>query len=75
MRKTSIRNKLKHKPQAHARECEENKEKELEEKNDCPLKHFEVKGSIMEGCRRTETPPIHLKIATEIIHSIKVLVI
>ena len=32
MRKTSIPNKLNHKPQAHARVCKENKEKELEEK-------------------------------------------
>ena len=72
MRKTSIRNKLHHKPQGV---CEENKEKELQEKNNCPLKYFVVKGSTMEGCRRTETPPIHLKIATEIVHNIKVLVI
>ena len=32
MRKISIRNKFNHKPQALARVCEENKEKELEEK-------------------------------------------
>ena len=75
MRKTSIQNKLSHKPQAHARVCEENKEKELEEKNNCPLKYFVVKGSTIEGCRRTEIPPIHLKIATKIVHNIKVLVI
>ena len=72
MRKTSIRNKLNHKPQGV---CEENKEKELQEKNNCPLKYFVVKGSTMEGCRRTETPPIHLKITMEIVHNIKVLVI
>ena len=30
MRKTIILNKLNHKPQIHARVCEENKEKELE---------------------------------------------
>ena len=31
------------------------------------------KGSIMEGCRRTETPPIHIKISTKIVYNIKVL--
>ena len=77
MRKTSIQNKLNHKPQDHTRVCEENKEKELEEKNDCPLKYFAVKGSTiyMEGCKRTELPPIHLEIATKIVHNIKALVI
>ena len=43
MRKTGIRNKLNHKPQAHAKVCKENKEKVLEEKNECPLKYFAVK--------------------------------
>ena len=32
MRETSIPNKLNYKPQVHTRVCEENKEKELEEK-------------------------------------------
>ena len=72
MGKTSIPNKLNHKPQAHARVCEKNI---LEEKNDLPLKYFAVKGSTMEGCRRTETPLIHLKIAIKILHNIKVLVL
>ena len=54
--------------------CEENK-KELEEKNDCPLRYFVVTRSNLEACRRTETLPIQLKIATGIVHSIKVLVI
>ena len=47
MGKTIIPNKLNHKPQAHARVCEEN-----EEKNDSQLKYFAVKGSILEACRR-----------------------
>ena len=34
--------------------CEENK-KELEEKNNCPLKYFADKGSTLEGCRITAT--------------------
>ena len=37
-------NKLNHKPQAMQGVCKENKEKQLEEKNDCPLKYFAVKG-------------------------------
>ena len=56
MRKTSIPNELNHKPQGV---CEENKE--LEEKNDFPLKYFAVKGLNLEACRRIETPPIHQK--------------
>ena len=72
MKKTSTRNKLNHKSQGV---CEENKEKELEEKINCPSKYFAVKGSTTEGCRRTETPLIDLKIATEIVYNIKVLVI
>ena len=39
MRKTIIPNKLNHKPQGV---CKENKEKELEEKNNSPLKYFAV---------------------------------
>ena len=50
MRKTSKPNKLNHKPQAHARVCEEN-----QEKNDCLLKYFAVKRSTLEACRRTVT--------------------
>ena len=42
MRKTSIPNKLNHKPQGV---CEENK-KELEEKNDCPLKILQLKDQL-----------------------------
>ena len=49
MRKTIIPNKLNHKLQGV---CEENKEKELEEKNS-PLKYFVVEGLILEACRRT----------------------
>ena len=43
MRKTIRSNKLNHKPQGV---CKENKEKELEEKNDSPLKYFAVEGLI-----------------------------
>ena len=51
MRETSIVDNLNCKTQAHARVCEENK-KELEEKNDCPLKYFMVKRLIVKGCTR-----------------------
>ena len=65
MRKASILNKLNHKPQAHARVCKENKkEKELEVKNDCPLKTFAVKGSTLESCRSTVLLPIELNFTT-----------
>ena len=50
MRKTIRPNKLNHKLQGV---CKENKEKELEEKNDSPLKYFAVKGLTLEACRRT----------------------
>ena len=50
MRKTIRPNKLNHKPQGV---CEENKEKELEEKNDSLLKYFAVEGSNLEACTRT----------------------
>ena len=62
-------NKLNHKPQAYARVCKENKEK-----SDCQLKHFAVKGSILEACRRTVTLPIEVNFTTKILHSIKVTV-
>ena len=51
MRKTSIPNKLNHKPQAHARVCDENEEK----KKRLPVKNFAVKISTLEACRRTVT--------------------
>ena len=54
MRKTNIPNKLNHKPQAHARVCDENEEEEDEKKNDCRLKYFAVKRSTLEACRRTQ---------------------
>ena len=75
MRKTNIPNKLNHKPQAHARVCDENKEEEDEKKNDCRLKYFAVKRSTLEACRRTETQRIAMIFATRILHSIKVLVL
>ena len=71
MRKTIIPNKLNHKPQGV---CEENKEKELEEKNDNPLKYFAVKGLTLEACRRTVLRPIQAKLTTRIVQNIKVLV-
>ena len=73
MRKTNIPNKLNHKPQAHARVCDENEENK--EKNDCRLKYFAVKRSTLEACRRTETQRIAMIFATRILHSIKVLVL
>ena len=74
MGKASILNKLNHKPQAHARVCEENKELE-EKQSNCPLKYFAGKGLTLEGCRRTVTLPMALKFATRIVHNTKVLVI
>ena len=71
MRKTSIPNKLNHKPQAHARVGDENEEK----KNHCLLKYFAVKRSTLEACRRTVTQRIAMIFATRILHSIKVLVL
>ena len=73
MRKTSIPNKLNHKPQAHARVCDENEENK--EKNDCRLKYFAVKRSTLEACGRTVTQRIAMIFATRILHSIKVLVL
>ena len=70
MRKTIKRNKLNHKPQAHARVCEEN-----QEKNDCLLKYLVVKRSTLEAYRRTMIQPIAIVFATQILHSIKVLVL
>ena len=75
MRKTNIPNKLNHKPQAHARVCDEDEEEEDEKKNDCRLKYFAVKRSTLEACRRTETQRIAMIFATRILHSIKVLVL
>ena len=72
MRKTSILNKLNHKLQAHARVCEENRELE---KNEILLKYFAVKGSTLKGCERIVTQPFQMKLATKILHSIKVLVL
>ena len=74
MRKASILNKLNHKPQAHARVCEENNELELE-KNEILVKYFVVKGSILKGYRRTVTIRINMNFATKILHNIKVLVL
>ena len=76
MRKTNIPNKLNHKPQAHARVCDENQEEEEEKKiNDCRLKYFAVKRSTLEACTRTVTQRIAMIFATRILHSIKVLVL
>ena len=61
MRKASI-------PQAHTRACEENEEEN--KKNDCGLKYFEVKGSTLEGCRRTVMRPIQVKLISRIVHNI-----
>ena len=72
MRKTSIPNKLNHKPQAHARVCDENEE---EKKKRLPVKNFAVKRSTLEAFRRTVTQRIAMIFATRILHSIKVLVL
>ena len=48
MRKTNIPNNLNHKPQAHARVCKENVEK-----NNSQLKYFAVKRSTLEACRQS----------------------
>ena len=68
MGKTITPNKLNHKLQAHARVCEEN------EKKDCQLKHFAVKGLIWKACRRTVALPIEANFTTKTLHSIKVIV-
>ena len=52
--------------------CEENEENK---KKDCQLKYFAVKGSTFEACRRTVTQPTAMIFATQILHSIKVLVL
>ena len=54
--------------------CEENEENK-EKENNCQLKYFAVKRSILEACRRTVTQPIAMIFATRILHSIKVLVL
>ena len=71
MGKTSISNKLNHKPQAHAGVCEENEEGN---KKRLRLKYFTVKGLTLEGCRRTVTRPIQVKLTTRIIHNLNVIV-
>ena len=73
MRKTSISNKLNHKPQAHARGVRRKRRKFL--KNDSRLKYFAVKRSTLEACRRTVTQRIAIIFATQILHGIKVLVL
>ena len=50
--------------------CEEN-----EEKNDCQLKYSVVKGSTLETCTRTVTQPIVMIFTTQVLYSIKVLVL
>ena len=52
MRKTNIPNKLNHKPQAHARVCDENEEEK--NKNDCRLNILRLKDRLwkpVEGQR------------------------
>ena len=71
MGKTIIPNKLNHKPQAHARVCEENEEKE----NDCPLKFFMVKGPTLESHKRAATIRIQLIFVTTTLYTIKVIVL
>ena len=68
MGKTIIPNKLNHKPQAHARVCEENEENK---ENDCQLKYFAVKRSNLEAYRTVKLP-IEANFTTKILHSIKV---
>ena len=72
MRKTSIPNKLNHKPQAHARGVRRKRRKFF--KNDYQLKYFAVKRSTLEACRRRVTQQIAMIFATRILYSIKVLV-
>ena len=67
MRKIIIPNKLNRKLQAHARICEENKEK-----NDCRLKCFAVKGLALGACKRTVMLWIQAIFPTRIVHNIKV---
>ena len=51
------------------------KRKELEEKNDYPLKYFAVEGLTLEDCRRTITQWIQVNLSKMIIHNIKILVV
>ena len=57
--------------QAYARVCEE--KYKLEEKDDCPFKFFEVKGSTFKGCKPKMGEPMVLKCTIMTLHSIKVL--
>ena len=75
MRKTNVSNKLNHKPQAHARVCEENAEEENNKKNDCQLKYFAVKGSTLEACRRIVKPGIQPLFTRWTVQNIKVLIL
>ena len=53
--------------------CEENKlELELEKQNDYQLKCFAVEQSASEGHKRAVTRPFRMKLATKVIHNIKV---
>ena len=52
--------------------CEENK---LEEKNNCQLKFFAVKGTTLQGHKRTATVRIQLIFGTTIHYTIKVIVL
>ena len=73
MRKTSVLNNLNHKLQGV---CKENKkEKRIRRKKPLSVKNFAVKRLTLEACRRTVTQPIAMIFATQILHSIKVLVI
>ena len=68
------KNKLNHKPQAHARVCEENAE-ETKEKNDCRLKYYAVKGSTLEAYRITLEPGIQPLFTRRTVQNIKVLIL
>ena len=67
--KANMLNKLNHKQQPQARMCEENI------KNNCLLKYYMVKGSNLEGCRRTVMQPIKPIFSTRTFHNIKVVVL
>ena len=69
-----ISNKLNHKPQAHAKVCEENAE-ENKEKNDCRLEYFAVKGLTLEACRRTVKPGIQPIFTRRTVQNIKLLIL
>ena len=49
--------------------------KKTKKKNDRLLKYFVVKRSILEAYRRTVTQPIAMIFATQILYSIKVIVL